>query len=928
MTAFLFLQVFDSGVPVAMPWQPLMDVLVRYGTPGRGRGDSEITLPDDTIAACCTVVGDQESGVTCVGFDRPYFDADLRRLVWECMERFGCAVFDDTLDTVCTPLDGRSALPEALVAASTFDVRPISSAQQLWPDAFEFSAGGDRHRPALRYQTANASGKNFQIFDHADFDQKHVYIELGIVPAACNAGTLRVLRNLDLRVDAAIATNPEYALLYRYAHAESSLLLMESAQLGQRLSRGATIISPSPWEESAKPRFLADRGIFSSELAQSIQLTLQAHTTYRLALDGSIESIAMLCGLLDRLHSDYVQERDAAPAPQPFFSQMATDWAMAAGGYLGTVIRQQIGAQWGYITRGQQRLPVVRTHRGRICNTHLLVLDHIINGPRSSIADYFHQLRHSGMSAAPRSEDLVSDLPGYCEILLGRSHFQGDDGKLPLEAQIPRDKLDFSVDSLRYLDAYLLDVALQSGTLSGQSLSNLIVAAGAYLGEVVRTRTTEAGYWQWVTYDDMVRDQPEFAHKRPRESPFLAILDGREQMVYPLAQVALILGGANMDSTHAYARQLVCVRRGELAGTVLDAIDVQAGLRSLPAGERDYPKVTAPPWLGMDPMVRLFQSFDGLLAHGRLVWAHLVQANTGIFETGFSGLPGEIVYDPQGILTPEELAPIAHTLFGLRQREGELNPDDPEQTQLLAIARHLNAETTRAFGMPVPRQLCIEPLLLSSVFFERQHLSGDRLVLPYFPVLISEQYPGCAMVLPARWWPQVLLDRAQKILDVKRLEEKKEKNGGQASTPVAAGEAERADRLVDGLAAVFGFLPRALTWIVLIYGTKAMLALFAQVSGLLPSPGAKGYYMVWIAAPFFLLGFVSLKNARNFLRDSVLLSAAILQTLFGFAAYSVHTAPIPELSDIRAFLWIPLAQLFWVAGWAYVTLYSKAKSFG
>ena len=421
---------------------------------------------------------------------------------------------------------------------------------------------------------------------------------------------------------------------------------------------------------------------------------------------------------------------------------------MTAGGYLGTLIRQHVGAQWGYITRGQQRLPVVRTHRGRICNPHLLVLDHIINGPRSSVADYFHRLRQTDMSASPRSDDAVSDIPGFCDILLGKSHFQGDGGALPLHARIPHAQLDFSVSSLHALDAYLAEVARQRATVPNQSLSNLMLVAGAYLGEVIRSRTTQANYWQWATYDDVARDQTDFTQKRPRESHFFAILDSTEQMAYPLAQVAALIGGADTDSTHAYARRLVCVRRGELAGTALDAIEVQQGLRSLPADQRDYPKITAPYWLGSDPLVKLFQSYPSLLAQGRLVWAHMVQANMGIFDSGDSGLPGEVVYDPQGILSPQELAPIAQTLFGLRRREAELDASDPEHAQVLAIAKHLNAETTRAFGMAVPRQLSVEPLQLSTVFFERKHLPDGKLVLPYFPILISDKHPGCAMVLP------------------------------------------------------------------------------------------------------------------------------------------------------------------------------------
>lgn len=144
------------------------------------------------------------------------------------------------------------------------------------------------------------------------------------------------------------------------------------------------------------------------------------------------------------------------------------------------------------------------------------------------------------------------------------------------------------------------------------------------------------------------------------------------------------------------------------------------------------------------------------------------------------------------------------------------------------------------------------------------------------------------------------------------------------NTPTQRTEAQQADRVVGGLAALAGFLPRGLMWIVLLIGTKAMLAAFAQISGLVP-PTSRVFYMAWIAAPFVLLGWVSLKSARSFLRDSALLAAAILQTYFGYGVYSMHVSPMSELSDVRAFIWAPLVQLVWVLGWAYVTLFSKKE---
>ncbi|WP_426102884.1 hypothetical protein [Massilia sp. TSP1-1-2] len=73
MTTFLFLQKFDGGVPVNLPYGPLMARLSQVGQVGRGRGDLEVALPVDTMAATCTVIGSVNDGVACIGFERPPF---------------------------------------------------------------------------------------------------------------------------------------------------------------------------------------------------------------------------------------------------------------------------------------------------------------------------------------------------------------------------------------------------------------------------------------------------------------------------------------------------------------------------------------------------------------------------------------------------------------------------------------------------------------------------------------------------------------------------------------------------------------------------------------------------------------------------------------------------------------------------------------
>lgn len=396
MTAFLFLQRFDNGAVAPMPFEPVMEMLSRHGALGRGRGDAELAFEADQVAALCTVTGSPADGAACIGFERPRFDAGLRRVVWECMTAFGCTAFTDTLDTVYAT----DTPPADFLAAGGSRVRQVRGAQQLWPENLELAAPPVA-RPALLYPNPNPNGPRHQHFDSVDSGANDLCIELGIRPEACNPGTLRILRNLMLRVDAAISANPRFHAFYRYAHHESSLRLMESAPLGDCENR-VTLASPPPGAVPPPPRFIGDADALASAHAEADKLARHAQAKYQLALDGSSASIDALARLLDTVHAFYRQERGKHPAgAAPFHSTTADSWALRAGCYLGMVIQRQLNGQWGYVERGLQLLPVLRTARGRIVHPHLQVLDHIINGPGDSIAGWFASLAATDAPASP-----------------------------------------------------------------------------------------------------------------------------------------------------------------------------------------------------------------------------------------------------------------------------------------------------------------------------------------------------------------------------------------------------------------------------------------------------------------------------------------------------------------------------------------------
>ncbi|MDQ1812529.1 hypothetical protein RBA41_04355 [Massilia sp. CCM 9210] len=769
MTTFLYLQRFANGEPAAMPFDVLISILARHGKLGRGLYDTEITFAAGQTAAGATIIGERTGGALCVGFERPRFDAPLRALVWECMRELGCAVFDDALDMVCTPLHGAPGLPPAIGAACANGVRRIDSAQQLWPEQLEASLPAVPP-PGLAYANANRNGPHLQLFDEGDAAANALTIELATRPEACNTATLRVLRNLAARVDAAIGANPGHQPFYRFAHDASSLLFLASAQLGP-LAHSATMVSPGPGLSAHRPGFASDREVYASAHAEQARLVAHVHDKYRIALDGSGTSITVLAGLLDKLHVFYMHERSKQPANAAFSSPIATSWAIRAGCYLGSVIASQIGGQWGYVTRGQQRLMVVRTHRARVCHPHLQVLDHIVNGTRDSVARWYAQLAVSDASACARVDDMACRIPRLCAMLLGQDAV-ADAAGLPLEAQLRRDQLDYSFASLRPLEAWLVQVRQRhsAGKVAAPLLARLVDAAGAYLGEVIRSNTPDPSQWQWMNYDDMVRAHPAFARQRPRARDFLVFLDSVEHTTYPLATVSALLTDARAESLQDYARKLLpqgadganplapgdieqwpAEPRMDLA---LDQIRNAVLKWRRAATPADYGTMYAdnPGWLGNDSLADIYRRQHLLLERGMVVWASLVQANNALFAEGPHDMPALLAYslDRHFEARPQALQRVSQELSAYKGK----GKDTPAPLQHITTC--LANELQRPQDLAVPDMLTRRRVMISAFLAIRKHMPADVMQGAWFPVLTHPD-TLCLMIAPRQFWPQELV---------------------------------------------------------------------------------------------------------------------------------------------------------------------------
>jgi hypothetical protein len=805
MSAFLFLQRFENGLPVAIPFADAVAILGRYGKSGRGRGDTEITFESDTTAIGCTVVGNPQSGALCIGFERPRYDSGLRNVVWECMQALHCTAFNDTLDSIYVLPGEAAALPGTWGPRSPGIARQITTAQQLWPDELEIAVDATA-MPAARYPNPNPNGLHFQMFDGTEGDAG-LLIEIRMRSEACNPGTLRVLRNLELRVAAAIQTNPEYGACYRFAHMETSTLFLESPRLMDHGTR-ATIITPPPNDSAAAATgFIADRGLFDLASRAASSCVELARQDYRVELDGSLESIEALSNVLDAVRERDRQERRAQPPAAGSISKAATRWVYLAGPYIGSIVQRHIGAQWGYMRRpASRRQPALCMHNGRIRHPHLQVLDHIINGRSDDVAVWVRALAKADRSATPRDEDMVGNIPQFCDILLGKARF--NDRGLALEEQIPRAALDFSVDSLRELDRFLTQAAAVAATLPSQAVGDLALLAGAYLGEVIRGNAGDRALWNWVNYDDYTQAHPEFRKQRPREFGFLAFLDSAENTTYPLAHVEALLAKAPLPPTYVLATQLLgsgTAAPKPAAAATAPANGARAGnggpagngaaTGNMPSGgassvhtspgdaaaaddnemkqalanvrealskwrriatQTDVIGIRAagPDWVRGHALSENVAQQALLLQKGEVVWGALLQANNALFKKGPDDLPGAVIYSTDRYFDarPHELAGIATRLFA---HKGVQAPE-----AIRPISEWLADEKRAAFNLPVPAELTSRSAFATGTLFFRKHLPLQLVGGGWMPMLVHPE-TRAVMVVPRQFWNRELVARWQ-----------------------------------------------------------------------------------------------------------------------------------------------------------------------
>ena len=155
--------------------------------------------------------------------------------------------------------------------------------------------------------------------------------------------------------------------------------------------------------------------------------------------------------------------------------------------------------------------------------------------------------------------DIVSMVQGFCEAFAGRAAVAGG---LPFPERIERKRLDLSLESLHAVDRYLDFLHEHMAEIEDQEYTNVVLAAGCYIGEVFRAVSPTS--YRWMNRDDYVRLRPRMAEMLPDGQPGTAamLVADNGKMWLPLNKIARYIEEGPEHNTHFFVAAEISKKAG------------------------------------------------------------------------------------------------------------------------------------------------------------------------------------------------------------------------------------------------------------------------------------------------------------------------------------------------------------------------------
>lgn len=339
------------------------------------------------------------------------------------------------------------------------------------------------------------------------------------------------------------------------------------------------------------------------------------------------------------------------------------------------------------------------------------------------------------------------------------------------ESQIRECHLDYSLNSIKRIDKLLLSIKQSLPDFTEDKIfssedpfynDSMIKLLSYYLGELIGRARREMPVWHYCSEAHCIGNKK--ARTDIMSVEFDSDFEELSDWFIPIQIIYQALLASN--NFGALPAQTVWQSTLELIPPhVLDGVDFDQPLPPVPTmslhfdrkkafanldkADLAYLQMMPPSWMKDDALYEQLNQLATLYKTGKVVWAHIVQANVMLFSTDdVYSCPAEVVYDPTGRTPVAHLAEIAHELYALKNTTPDAN--EPE---ILEYAKHITNERTRMVGFDIPNSITPLPLKSTTMFIWRLHLPNGVLTQAAFPVLISDTTEAVT-VLPAKFWDE------------------------------------------------------------------------------------------------------------------------------------------------------------------------------
>ena len=148
-------------------------------------------------------------------------------------------------------------------------------------------------------------------------------------------------------------------------------------------------------------------------------------------------------------------------------------------------------------------------------------------------------------------EDINPIFEEFSEVFIG--NISADDD-IPHSAFLQRDKLDYTLESLKFIDEWLDVLYRNESELDDREWHLAVLRGGSYIGQVIR-RNSPLKYG-WVDYDDYVPSRPDLQKMIPERSTNTCALlvNERGSMTLPLNKVARFISEGPENNVAFYAK--------------------------------------------------------------------------------------------------------------------------------------------------------------------------------------------------------------------------------------------------------------------------------------------------------------------------------------------------------------------------------------